>query len=150
MWFNAVSRDIGKVGNALTYFEQELEEAVKDVELSGSVQQAIGTISGMVSYRKMQLAELNAIMDHLEILYRRQRSQTLRKFMEHYNRDLSATEAGKWVDGEPEVVAMAGIIVEVKFLRNKFGGIVDGLDIKGYQLSNIAKLALADRLDITI
>jgi hypothetical protein len=72
------------------------------------------------------------------------------KYLEHYNRALTSRDAEKYVDGEPEVIDFETIINEVALLRNKWLGIMKGLDSKQWQMSSIVKLRVAGMEDITL
>jgi hypothetical protein len=56
----------------------------------------------------------------------------------------------KYVEGDADVVDMEKIINEFALLRNQWLGIIKGLDIKQWQISNIIKLRTAGMEDIQI
>jgi hypothetical protein len=56
----------------------------------------------------------------------------------------------KYVDGEPDVVDFDKIVNEFALLRNKWLGILKGLDQKQWQLTNIVKLRVAGMEDASI
>ena len=70
--------------------------------------------------------------------------------MENYQRALSSRDVEKYVEGEADVVDMEKIINEFALLRNQWLGIIKGLDIKQWQLSNIIKLRAAGLEDIVL
>jgi hypothetical protein len=70
--------------------------------------------------------------------------------LEHYARALSSRDAEKYVDGEQEVVDYETIINEVALLRNKWLGVMKGIDSKQWQLSNLVKLKVAGMEDFSI
>ena len=65
-------------------------------------------------------------------------------------RALSSRDCEKYVEGEADVVDMEKIINEFAMLRNQWLGIIKGLDIKQWQLSNIIKLRTAGLEDISL
>lgn len=143
MWYNAVTEDITNVSNAIKFFNKEIEEARKEVSLTGNLERASASMPGLIVFRFNQLQELEAILEFLNIAYRKERSKTIRKFMEHYDRLLSSREAEKWIDGEDNVVLLAQLVNDVALVRNKFLGILKGLEAKGFQINNITKLKCA-------
>jgi hypothetical protein len=56
----------------------------------------------------------------------------------------------KYVDGEADVVDLEKIVNEFALLRNQWLGIIKGLDIKQWQVSNIIKLRTAGMEDVHI
>ena len=97
-----------------------------------------------------QLQEIEAILEYLNIEYRRLRSKTFKKFLENYNKKLSSRDADKYVDGDADVVDLAKIINEFALIRNEYLGITKGLDQKQWQLTNIVKLRVAGMEDANI
>lgn len=149
-WYTEVSRDISKIPDAVLYFEQELEEARREVRLYGNLEKAAASMPGVVEHRFSQLQEIEAILEYLNIELRRLKSSFFRKYLENYARALSSRDVEKYVDGESDVVDMEKIINEFALLRNKWLGITKGLDQKQWQITNITKLRVAGMEDAKI
>jgi hypothetical protein len=103
-----------------------------------------------VEHRFNQLQEIEAILEYLNIEKRRLRSQVFKKFLENYQRALTSRDVDKYVDGEADVVDMEKIVNEFALLRNKWLGVLKGLDQKQWQLTNIVKLRVAGMEDASI
>jgi hypothetical protein len=103
-----------------------------------------------VEHRFNQLQEIEAILEYLNIEKRRLRSQHFKKYLENYQRALTSRDVEKYVDGEPDVVDFDKIVNEFALLRNKWLGILKGLDQKQWQLTNIVKLRVAGMEDASI
>ena len=71
-------------------------------------------------------------------------------YLEGYNRVLSSRDAEKYVDGEQEVVDYEIMINEVSLIRNKFLGILKGLESKNFMLGHVVRLRAAGMEDITL
>ena len=149
-WYDRVSKDISEIPNAVNYFYNELEEARLDTNISGRIEKASATMPAIVETRFNQLQEIEAILEYLNIELRRLRSQHFRKYLENYQRSLSSRDCEKFVDGEADVVDFEKIINDFALLRNKWLGIIKGLDIKQWQISNIVKLRTAGLDDATL
>jgi len=149
-WYARVSKDIEHLPGCLDHFYKEIEEARKEVKIYGNVEKASASLPGIVEQRFNQLQEIEAILEYLNIELRRLRSKTFKKYLENYQRALSSRDVEKYVEGEADVVDMEKIINEFAMLRNQCLGIIKGLDIKQWQLSNIIKLRAAGLEDITI
>jgi superfamily I DNA/RNA helicase len=149
-WYSRVSKDIAHLPDCLDYFYNELTSAKAEVKIHGVVERASASLPGIVEHRFNQLQEIEAILEYLGIELRRIRSKAFRKYLENYQRALSSRDCEKYVEGEADVVDMEKIINEFALLRNQWLGIIKGLDIKQWQLSNIIKLRAAGLEDITL
>ena len=107
-------------------------------------------LPGVVEFRFNQLQEIEAILEFLNIRLRKLRSEKFKKYLEAYNKTLSSRDAEKYIDGEQEVVDMALLINEFALVRNKFLGIIKGLDQKSWQLGHITRLRVAGLDDARI
>lgn len=149
-WYTDVSRDISKIPDCITFFYNELDTAKKEVKIFGNLEKSSASMPGLVEHRFNQLQEIEAILEYLNIEKRQLRSKTFKKYLENYQRALSSRDVEKYVDGEPDVVDMEKIVNEFALLRNKWLGIIKGLDQKQWQITNIVKLRVAGMEDATI
>ena len=149
-WYDKVSKDISNIPDAAAYYEAELLEAKKETNIVGRIERASSTMPAIVETRFNQLQEIEAILEYLNIELRRLWSQHFRRYVENYQRSLSSRDAEKFVDGEADVVDFEKIINDFALLRNKWLGIIKGLDIKQWQLSNIVKLRTAGLEDASL
>ena len=149
-WYSRVSRDINQIPAAIQYFDNELTEAKAECKLVGNVEKAASLMPGIVEHRFNQLQEIEAILEYLNIELRKLRSSFFRKYLENYQRALSSRDVEKYVDGETDVVDYEKIINEFALLRNKWLGVLKGLDQKQWQITNIVKLRVAGMEDATL
>ena len=149
-WYDKVSKDVNNIPAAIAYYEAELLQAKTETNITGRIEKASSVMPALVETRFGQLQEIEAILEYLNIELRRLRATHFRRYVENYQRQLSSRDAEKFVDGEADVVDFEKIINEFALLRNKWLGIIKGLDIKQWQLSNIVKLRTAGLDDATI
>lgn len=149
-WYSEVSRDVGKIPDAIKHFEIELADAKKEVKLAGNVEKASAAMPGIVEHRFNQLQEIEAILEHINIQLRKTRSRVFRNFLESYNRQLTSRDADKYVDGDDDVINLTQLANQFSLLRNKYLGIMKGLDTKQWQIGHIVKLRTAGMEDISI
>jgi predicted ATPase len=149
-WYAKVSKDIAHLPSCLDYYYNEIDEARKEVKIHGNVEKSSASLPGIVEQRFNQLQEVEAILEYLNIELRRTRSKAFKKYLENYQRALSSRDCEKYVEGEADVVDMEKIINEFAMLRNQWLGIIKGLEIKQWQLSNIIKLRAAGLEDISL
>ena len=149
-WYSEVSRDVSKIPSAVKYFDDELNNARQEVKLKGNVERAAAEMPGIVEHRFNQLQEIEAILHYLNIELRRLRSSYFKKYLENYQRALSSRDVEKYVDGEADVVDYEKIINEFALMRNKWLGLLKGLDQKQWQITNVVKLRVAGMEDASL
>jgi len=134
----------------ITHYESELISAKSEVKIQGNVEKNIAAIPGVTEHRFNQLQEIEAVLQYLNLQLRKIRRKHFQKYLEAYNRALSDRTAEKYVEGEDEVIDMETIINEVALLRNRWLGIMKGLEAKQWQMGHIVRLRTAGMEDITI
>ena len=149
-WYSKCANDLSNLPHAMNYFENELLDARKEVKIHGNIEKASAAMPGIVELRYAQLQEIEAILEYLNIELRKLRSSFFRKYLENYQRALSSRDVEKYVDGEEDVCEYEKIINEFALLRNKWLGVIKGLDIKQWQLSNVIKLRVAGMEDASL
>ena len=150
MWYSKVVADLGNIPDFIAYYEHELDDAKQDVRLGGLVERSIKELPGITEHRFNQLQEIEAILNHLNIQLRKIRRRHFQKYLEGYARALTSRDAEKYVDGEDEVIDFETIINEVALLRNRWLGIMKGLDSKSWMSGHIVRLRTAGMEDIQI
>jgi hypothetical protein len=150
MWYNQIVQDLSKIPDFIDYYYGELEEAKRDVRISGLVERALSGLPGVTEHRFNQLQEIEAVLEYLNIRLRKIRRSHFQKYLEAYQRALTSRDAEKYVDGEDEVIDMETIINEVALLRNRWLGIMKGLESKNFMLGHITRLRTAGMEDVTV
>jgi len=150
MWYSKVVADLGSIPDFIQHYERELEEAKRDCRIGGLVEKNISALPGITEHRFNQLQEIEAVLNFLNIQLRKIRRRHFQKYLEAYARALTSRDAEKYVDGEDEVIDFETIINEVALLRNKWLGILKGLDAKQWQMGHIVRLRTAGMEDITV
>lgn len=118
--------------------------------VSGYVEKHISALPGITEHRFNQLQEIEAVLNLLNIKLRKIRRGYFQKYLEKYQRALTSRDAEKYVDGEDEVIDFEYLINEVALLRNKYLGIMKGLDAKQWQMGHIVRLRTAGMEDIQV
>jgi hypothetical protein len=149
-WYNKIVEDLSVIVDCIEYFENELDEARYECGIKGSLEKASAALPGITERRFNQLQEIEAILEHLNIELRKERSKVFRKYLESYNRQLSSRDAEKFVDGEESVITLTHLTNQFSLMRNKFLGIMKGLDTKQWQIGHITRLRTAGMEDIVI
>ena len=150
MWYSRVVASLGNIPDFIAHYERELAEAKRECKIGGYVEVNIKELPGITEHRFNQLQEIEAVLNFLHIQLRKIRRRHFQKYLENYARALTARDAEKYVDGEDEVIDFETIINEVALLRNKWLGIMKGLDTKQWQMGHIVRLRTAGMEDITV
>lgn len=139
-YFQAVKQNENALPEALEYFNQQYEEARKEVKVAGNFGKCVSELSSNFEYRLSQLQELEAILKHFEIKLTQRKSELYKKFLENYQRALSSSDIKVYIEGQPEIVAIQQIINEIALVRNKYISLSKGFETANYQLSNLSRL----------
>jgi hypothetical protein len=150
MWYSRVVANLGAIPDFIAHYEQELDGARRECRIGGYVENNIKELPGITEHRFNQLQEIEAILNYLNIQLRKIRRRHFQKYLEAYQRVLTSRDAEKYVDGEDEVIDFETIINEVALLRNKWLGIMKGLDTKQWQMGHIVRLRTAGMEDIQV
>ena len=150
MWYNAVVQDLANIPNFITHYENELTEAKFDCGIKGHLERNIASLPGITEHRFNQLQEIEAVLNYLNLQLRKIRKKHFQKYLENYARALTSRDAEKYVDGEDEVIDFETLINEVALLRNKWLGLMKGLESKNFMLGHVSRLRTAGMEDITL
>jgi hypothetical protein len=150
MWYSRVVANLAAIPDFIQYYEQELDAAKREVSVYGNIEKSLANLPGLTEHRFNQLQEIEAVLNYLNIQLRKIRRKHFQKYLEGYNRALTSRDAEKYVDGEDEVIDFETIINEVALLRNKWLGVMKGLESKNFMLGHIVRLRSAGLEDISI
>jgi hypothetical protein len=150
MWYSKVTANLGAIPDFIAHYEVELDNAKTECRVSGLIEKNIAALPGITEHRFNQLQEIEAILNHLNIQLRKIRRKHFQKYLEGYARALTSRDAEKYVDGEDEVIDFETLVNEVALLRNRYLGIMKGLDAKSWQMGHIVRLRTAGMEDIQI
>jgi hypothetical protein len=149
-WYNKIVDDLGNIIEAIDYFDVQIQEAKYECRIKGSLERSSAALPGITEHRFNQLQEIEAILEHINIELRKERSKVFRKYLESYNRQLSSRDAEKFVDSEDSVITLTHLANQFALLRNQYLGVMKGLDTKQWQIGHITRLRTAGMEDIVI
>lgn len=150
MWYSRVVANLSTIPDFIAYFEQELDTAKREVSVYGNIERSLAGLPGITEHRFNQLQEIEAVLNYLNIQLRKIRRKHFQKYLEAYQRALTSRDAEKYVDGEDEVIDFETIINEVALLRNKWLGVMKGLESKNFMLGHITRLRTAGMEDASV
>jgi len=150
VWYNKIVANLGEIPAFIDYYEQELNEAKRDIKIHGRVERELADLPGQSEHRFNQLQEIEAVLEFLNIQLRKIRRKHFQKYLEAYARALTSRDAEKYVDGEDEVIDFETIINEVALLRNRWLGVMKGIESKNFMLGHVVRLRTAGMEDIVV
>ena len=150
MWYSRVTTNLGLIPDFIAHYENELIDAKQECRVGGKIEKNIAALPGITEHRFNQLQEIEAVLNFLNIQLRKIRRKHFQKYLEGYARALTSRDAEKYVDGEDEVIDFETLVNEVALLRNRYLGIMKGLDANSWQIGHIVRLRTAGMEDITV
>lgn len=150
MFYNKIVSNLGEIPNFIDYYERELISAKSDIKISGRVEKELSDLPGETEHRFNQLQEIEAILEFLNIQLRKIRQKHYKKYLEAYARALTSRDAEKYAEAEDEVIDMETIINEVALLRNRWLGVMKGIESKNFMLGHVVRLRTAGMEDIVV
>jgi uncharacterized protein YfdQ (DUF2303 family) len=150
MWYNRVVADLSQIPACINYFENELVSARSEIKIQGNIERSVSNLPGVTEHRFNQLQEIEAILNYLNIQLRKIRQKHYKKYLEAYQRALTSRDAEKYAEAEDEVIDMETIINEVALLRNKWLGVMKGLESKNFMLGHVVRLRTAGMEDVVV
>ena len=150
MWYSRVTADLAAIPDFIAHYEQELEDAKRDVRIGGLIEKNITALPGITEHRFNQLQEIEAVLNYLNIQLRKIRRRHFQKYLEGYQRALTSRDAEKYVDGEDEVIEFETLVNEIALLRNRYLAIMKGMESKNFMLGHIVRLRAAGMEDIQV
>lgn len=150
MWYNRIVNDLSAIPDFIQHCESELISAKTEIAIRGNVERSLSNLPGITEHRFNQLQEIEAVLNYLNIQLRKIRRKHFQKYLEAYARALTSRDAEKYVDGEDEVIDFETIINEVALVRNKWLGIMKGIESKNFMLGHVVRLRTAGMEDVVV
>jgi uncharacterized protein YfdQ (DUF2303 family) len=150
MWYNRVVDNLGNIPDFIVFYNNELLSARLECGIKGNLERNVADLPGVTEYRFNQLQEIEAVLNYLNIQLRKIKQKHYKKYLEAYNRALTSRDAEKYAEAEDEVIDFETIINEVALLRNKWLGLLKGIESKNFMLGHVARLRTAGMEDISL
>ena len=150
MWYTKVTTSLAHIPDFIEHYENELAQAKKEISTYGNIEKNLAMLPGITEHRFNQLQEIEAVLNYLNIQLRKIRQTHYKKYLEAYARALTSRDAEKYAEAEDEVIDMETIINEVALLRNKWLGVMKGIESKNFMLGHVVRLRTAGMEDIVV
>jgi len=150
MWYNKVVANMDELPNCLAYYDKQIEEAKFECKIKGNLEKQVAQLPGLLEYRFNQLQEIEAILEFMNIQYNKELRKHYKYYLEGYNKALTSRDAEKYAAAEEEVTDMEELKNMVALVRNKYLGIMKGIEAKNFMLGHITRLRAAGLEDVTL
>jgi len=150
MWYNKVVADLSELPDCIEYFDKQVDDAKFECKIKGNLEKQVQQLPGLLEYRFNQLQEVEAILEFMNIQYNKEFRKHYRIYLEGYDKILSSRDAEKFAQGEQEVIDMEELKNAVALVRNKYLGIMKGIEAKNFMLGHITRLRAAGLEDVTL
>lgn len=150
MWYNKVVADLSELSACIAYYDKQIEQAKFECAIKGNLEKQVAALPGILEYRFNQLQEVEAILEFMNIQYNKEFRKHYRLYLESYNKALTSRDAEKYAQGEEEVTDMEELRNMVALVRNKYLGIMKGIEAKNFMLGHITRLRAAGLEDVTL
>ncbi len=142
------SEKLDELTSVLPKYEEKIQAAAPIFKVEGQRLEAIArTLPHHQSSYDQSLQELKALEDWVINLKEKMTARLWRKYNEGYSRQLSTRDIQAYIAGEPEIVAINQILIEIKLHKDQCAAIVEALKQLGWMVSHITKLRVAEMQD---
>ena len=81
MWYSRVVASLNSIPDFIAHYEQELEEARREVTVYGNIEKNLAGLPGITERRFNQLQEVEAVLNYLNIKLRKIRRTHFQKYL---------------------------------------------------------------------
>lgn len=147
-WATIVEKDNNRLGDALAFYEAELVEASKEIDMKQVPNHLLIEAQMLISTnsykRHSQWAELSYIYSYFETRLKAKRGAIATKIYEKCGRAISSTDMKYFIDSDTDIVAITDLLNKIQLLLNKFSGIVAAFEKMQWRISDVQKLITSD------
>lgn len=153
-WLRQIAQnpdDFSFVGDAILYFDSIYDDYRKKLDVKGKILINVGAeIPDLTEKIASIWSEIKSIYDIIELKKIAAIGKARKKYIEHYNRTLSASQVEKYAEVDPEVLSISEILIEIEFLRYKWEGLSKGVERLHQQLRIITEMRRGGLEEATI
>lgn len=151
-WYREIQKDFAQIADAIVWFEEELEDSTKCLNIDGYLEVSNQEHPGWVAYYDAIHSDLELIMEFLKRMENRLRAKRLKEWADDppSNVSFKPTDLKTLLEDEPDISELVDLGAEIKYLHKHFSAILTGLDQKSYSLSNITKLRAAGMEEVEL
>ncbi len=142
------SDKLTEFASVLPSYEEKIQAAAPIFKVEGRrLEEIARTLPHYQSSYDQTHQELKALEDWVLNLKEKVTSRLWKKYNEGYSRQLSTRDIQAYIAGEPGIVEINQILIEIKLHKDQCAAIVEALKQLGWMVSHITKLRVAEMQD---
>lgn len=145
-WLDTIasSDDFEAVARAIEHFESHYEDTRKHLEIKGKVLVGVSAfIPTLTDTIYVAWSELKAICQILDLRKAAAIGKARKTYIEHYDRNLSATQVENYAKVDPTVIMISEICIQMEYVLDKWEGLSKGLERMSHQVRLIGEMRKA-------
>ena len=144
-YIELIKSDITKLPDVLEPFQEDVDLAPDRIKLIGkTLEEANREHASWFLYYSQKRDELKTILDYIDMIVSKKRSQLFKKYTEKMSLSLSDRAKEKYIDGESAYLFAKELYLEVKEMYDKYNSIIKAYEFRGFTLNNITKARVAE------
>ena len=134
-----------KLPDILDQFKTELEPAKEQLESNGKLlETCLSKNSALMHYYDERRIRLHSLVKYFRMEVDRVRGEKYIQYNENYSRSITIQMMTKYIDSEPDYLNVYQILIEIEEVYEEFVSVVDTFKQRHYELTNMAKLRIAN------
>jgi len=119
-------------------------------KVKGRLDKQEAQLGAQVAYYKEVAKEIYNVSSRLDSAIKHKRGMLYRFYMESYPKALTSRDIDQYINSDDDYYVLIGHKHDVDFWLGRYDSLIDGLDIKNWQLSNLTKLHIAGYDDVEV
>lgn len=129
----------------LPKYEKLVEDADEYFNISGKKLEKVATeLPKLQSRYSRALKEMKGLTQWLETVKDKRNAKAWKKFTEGYPVKLGPNDIKNYVNGDPQIIEINQIIIEVELVRQHLESIVTAFEQMGWMIGHVTKLRVAE------
>lgn len=142
---------LGRIPGRIQQYELLIDAAEDVFKLNGvNLEEACKKHAQNLMFYDVMLQECKTIEETIKIKVEEVEGQLFQQYHSNMNVKLSSTEVRFYVKGDPKLVQVMQILVEVQHTKRRLESIVEALKSFGWSLNNIVKIRISQLEDVNL
>lgn len=151
-WFAAVRNDPSKLDEACDWYLSRLQEAHDDLAIEGNLAHLNQTHPGIQNYYDAMHTDLDMLEEMMDRELRQTKGRRMKQWSDNppTNSKTTATELKLMLEADDEVIEASMRLENVRYVYKQFGSLMKAYADRGFALSNITRLRIANMEEVEV
>jgi hypothetical protein len=146
-----LNNTFSNLSEVLQPYEDDIQAVEDRIRVRGKTQgRANEEQAAWIAYYDERRAEVKALVKFIQLRVDATRGRLFRQYTENSSRELTERGKEKYIDHDPEYIAINEILIEVEEVLDKLTSIVDAFRTRGFALRNLTELTVHQITDAVI